>query len=891
MSWLHRLSNLLRRTDLNHEIDEELQFHVDQRIDDNLAAGMTDGEARRDAYARFGSRAGLREATRDVNVFIHAERLWQDLRHGARVFARNPGLTAIAILSIACGSGANVAMFSVADAMLLRPLPVFQPSEMLALGFKVQNGPGFVQSTASYLDYEDIRARARSFEGVLAYEYNTVGLSARAGDRTRVRFASFVSDNFFSVLGVDLQLGRGFRADETTAASPAAVVILTDALWRTDFEADPAVVGRTLRVGGVDFTVIGVAPKTFAGLHAFVRESVFLPLGMLPRLVDGERRDVLEARDARVFGMKARLRPGVRIDEAQAELNTIAHALEQSYPRTNTGHRLVAQTEFEFKFEQRPLDASLIVLLLTLSIAVLCVSCANVAGLLASRAPVRAREMALRLAIGADRVRLVRQLLTESLGIALAGGFGGLIVAQLGIVVLRGIQFPSEMIAPPTFELDQRALIFSIAVAMASALLVGLGPALQTTRVDLATTLKSSDQAGGRGRRWPLRSVLVAAQVALSLVLLTVATFSFQAFSRELRAGPGFRTSQMAKVTIDAGQAHYSEAEALRYYKGVLEEARALPGVRSASVTSAMPLFSYRFSTLAREGQVLAEGEAGTPVWANSVDDRYFATMAIPVVAGRAFASTDDHGAPEVAIVNQVLARNFWPDGDAIGQRIQIVDQGGQWVTVVGIVGGHTIGFPGERPQSGIFFPYLQRSRGQMVLLAQTAGESASVLEALRDVAQRPDANVPVFDVQTIERFYHVLVTAQFGTVVRMIAGMGLMGMALTMVGLYGLVSYAVSRRTREIGIRIAIGATHVRVVRMVLRQGMAPVWVGIIVGLVLSAATSSFVLSLVPMGHEVDRRTYYLVIPIVVAVTLLAAALPARRAALVSPTIALRCE
>jgi predicted permease len=891
MSWLHRLSNLLRRTDLNREIDEELQFHVDQRIDDNLAAGMTEDEARRDAYARFGSRAGVREATRDVNVFIHVERLWQDLRHGARVFARNPALTIIAILSIACGTGANVAMFSVADAMLLRPLPVFQPSEVLALGFKVQNGPGFAQSSASYLDYEDIRARARSFEGVLAYEYYTVGLSARAGDRPRVRFASFVSDNFFSVLGVDLQLGRGFRADETAAASPAAVVILTDAVWRNDFEADPAVVGRTLRVGGVDFTVIGVAPKAFVGLHAFVRESVFLPIGMVPRVVDSERRDLLEARDARTFGMKARLRPGVRIDEAQAELNTIARALEQTYPATNTGHRLLAQTEFEFKFEQRPLDASLIVLLLTLSIAVLCVSCANVAGLLASRAPVRAREMALRLAIGADRVRLVRQLLTESLGIAVAGGLGGLIVAQLGIMVLRGIQFPSEMIAPPTFELDQRALMFSIAVAMASALLVGLGPAMQTTRVDLATTLKSSEQPGGRGRRWPLRSVLVATQVALSLLLLTVATFAFQTFSYELRNGPGFRTTQMAKVTIDAGQAHYSEAEARQHFQRLLEDARALPGVRSASVTSAMPLFSYRFASIVRHGHVLAEGEAGTPVWANSVDDRYFTTMSVPILAGRPFSAADDDDAPDVAIVNQVLARSFWPDGDAIGKRVQVIDQGGRPVTIVGVAAGYTYGFPGERPQAGIFFPYLQQPRGQMVLLAQTAGESASVLQALRDLAERPDPDVPVFDAQTIERFHHVLVTAQYGTVVRMIAGMGLMGMALTMVGLYGLVSYAVSRRTREIGIRIAIGATHVGVVRMMLRQGMAPVWVGIVVGIVLSAVTSSLVVSLVPVGHQMDGRTYYLVIPIVIAVTLMAAGLPARRAALVSPTVALRCE
>jgi predicted permease len=819
------------------------------------------------------------------------ERVWQDLRHGTRVFARHPGLTAIAVLSIACGTGANVAMFSVADAMLLRPLPVFSPSDVLAVGFKVERIPGVVQSRASYQDYEDLRARARSFEGLVAYDYETVGLSSRAGDRPRVRFASFVSDNFFSVLGVDLPLGRGFRPDEARAGTPARVVILTDALWRTDYDADPSVVGRSLRVGGIDFTIVGVAPKAFSGLHAFVRESVFLPIGTLPIVVDSQRPDVLEARDARVFGLKGRLRPGLTRAQAQAELTTIAHELEQTYPVTNQGLRLLAQTEFAFKVEQRPLDASLIVVLLTLSVAVLCVACANVAGLLASRAPVRAREMSLRLAIGADRGRLVRQLLTESLGIALAGGASGLLVGQLGIVVLRGIQFPSDMIAPPTFELDQRALAVSLAVAMASALLVGLGPAIHTTRVDLASALKSSDQSNERRRRMPLRSVLVAVQVALSLVLLTVATFAFQAFSKELRNGPGFRTTQIAKVTIDAGQAHYSETDAARYFQRVLADARALPGVRSASVTSTMPLFSHRFASLAREGEILPDGDAGTPAWSNSIDDLYFDTMNIPVVAGRAFTAGDDGNAAGVAIVNTMLARHLWPDGDAIGRRLRVVDQGGRWVTVVGVVQPNTYGFPGERPQDAVFFPYVQWPRGQMVLLAHTAGESASVLDALRDLAQRPDPAVPVFDVQTIERFYHVLVTAQFGTIVRMIVGIGLMGMALTMVGLYGLVSYAVSRRTREIGIRIAVGATHSNVIRMVLRQGMTPVWLGLAAGLALSAVTSSLVVGLVPIEHRMSALTYCLVIPAVIAVTLLAAGVPARHAARISPTIALRCD
>jgi putative ABC transport system permease protein len=716
-------------------------------------------------------------------------------------------------------------------------------------------------------------------------------MTLRRGDPPRVRFASFVSDNFFSVLGVPLPLGRGFRTDETSAGTPARVVILTDAVWRADFDGNPSIVGTTMRIGGLDFTIVGVAPESFSGLHQFVREAVFLPMGVLPLLVDAHAPTLLETRHARVFGLKGRLREGVTIAEARAELDTIASALEQAYPESNKDRRLAAQSEIAFKFEQRPLDASLIVLLLALSSAVLCVACANVAGLLASRAPVRAREMSLRLALGAGRGRLVRQLLTETLGIAIAGGAAGLGVAQLGIAVLRGIQFPSDMIAPPTFVLDRRALAVSLVVAMVSAILAGLGPAVQTTRVDLAGALKSSGQAGRGRRRLAARSTLVAIQVALSLVLLTVSTFVFQMFTRELRNGPGFRTTQIAKVTIDAGQGHDRDAEAARFFAGILEQARALPGVRSASLTSSMPLFSYRFASVIREGEELPDGQTGRLAWAASVDDQYFTTMNNPLVTGRAFTPTDGADAAGVAILNTVLARQLWPDGDAIGRRLQVLDQGGRLVTVVGIAQRTTQQFPGERPQPAIFFPYQQQPRGQMVLLAHTHGPSASVLDALRAVARRPDPSVPVFDAQTIERFYYVLVTAQFGTVVRMIGGIGLMGMVLTMVGLYGLVSYAVSRRTREIGIRMAVGATHGNVVRMVLRQCMFPVWLGLPLGLALSVVAASVLVGMVPTDERITSGIYWLVVPLLVAVTSLAAAVPARHAARINPTVALRSE
>jgi predicted permease len=889
VSWFHRLANVVRGRDLNPEIDEELRFHIDSAIEDNVANGMSEADARRDALRRFGSRAGLLERTRDANVLVGVERFWQDLRHGARVFLRNPSLTLISVVSIAFGTGANVAIFSMTDALLLRPLPVQRPEEILTVGSKVLHGVLY-QNFASYPDYLDIAERSTSFDGLVAYAHELVGIAGRAGDPPRVRFGTFVSSNFFGVLGVQPQVGRGFLPGEDGKAGRGAVVVLSDALWRGEFAADPAILGRTLRVAGRDFTIVGVAPASFTGLHPYLSDTVFLPMGMLPHVVRLPRPDVLEARDVRTLIIKGRLRPDVTMADARAELATLGRDLERAYPDTNTGVRLIAQTEFEYKYEIRPIDSALLVMLTVLSIAVLVVACANVAGLLASRAPVRAREMALRLAIGASRGRLVRQLLTESLGIAIAGGIGGLAVARVGIVLLRQIQIPTDLVAFPVFELNERVLGVAIAIAMASAVFVGLGPALQTTRVDLATTLKSTDTRRARYRVTG-RSALVALQVALSLVLLTLAVFAVQVFGQELAIGPGFRTTGMAKVTIAPGQSGYSNGESARFFLQALDDARALPGVVSATVTSAMPLFSFQFVPVLPEGQRLARGETVPPAWANSVDEGFFATMEIGVLAGRVFAATDDADAPAVAIVNDTLARHHWPDGDPLGKRLQLVEPNGRLVEIVGVVRTTTLGYPGELPQQGIYFPFRQRPRDQMTLLVTTGTESAALVTPLRDVVRRIDPDIPIFDAQTMETFYGNRVQSFGTTMVRLVGGMGLMGMLLTMIGLYGLVSYTVSRRTREIGIRIAIGATYVRIVAMVLRQGMTPAWFGLAAGLALSVATSHWMQGIVPFAHHVQASAYYPVVPLLLVVTLAAAFLPARRAARVNPTVALRCE
>jgi putative ABC transport system permease protein len=890
MAWFDRLANLVRRRDLTDEIDEELQFHLDASTEENLARGMSADQARRDALRRFGARTVVRERVRDANILGGLERLWQDLRHGARVFAKHPGLTAIAVMSIAFGTGANVAIFSVADALLLRPLPIPQPFELISIGSKVRNGPIY-WTAASYRDYQDIRDRARSFEGVTAYAYETVALTLRPGDSPHVRFGTFISHDFFRVLRVSLQAGREFRPAEESTPDLGTVAILSDALWRAEFAADPAVIGRHIRVSGVEFTVVGIAPQSFPGIDRLLRDSVFVPITMMPRVANAPRRDLLEARDVRIMTLKARLRDGVTMRAAKAELLTIGQELERSYPDTNANQTLIAQTELEHQIERRPLNYELVLILTLLSVSVYCVACANVAGLLASRGPARAREMALRLAIGANRGRLVRQLVTESVGIAVAGGIAGIAVGWVGIALLGQIQYPTELITHPRFHLDTRAMVVGLVIAIASAILVGLGPAVQTTRVDLVTNLKSNDRSTNTRHRLTARSVLVTVQVALSLVLVTIAVFSFQIFQRELNRGPGFRTTQMTMINVSPGRSGYSDPESARFFTRLLESARVLPGVRSASVTSAMPMFSFQFTPALPEEDAIPQGQTVAPAWSNEVDERYFDTMEIPLLKGRVFTTTDDATAPAVAVVNDTLARRYWPSEEPIGKRLRLLEPGAPLVEIVGVVTTTIYGLPGGLPQDAIYFPYRQRPRGEMTLLTATAAASADLLEPVRNLLRQIDRDVPLSDGQTIEAFYGTRVTAAGNVLVRLVAGMGLMGMTLTMVGLYGLVSYAVSRRTREIGIRIAIGATYTRILNMILRQGMAPAWAGLATGLILSAGFMRISAHRSPFREQMDARTYYIVVPLVIAVTLAAAFVPARRAAQVNPTVALRTE
>ncbi len=821
--------------------------------------------------------------------------LWQDLRYGVRMLASSPAFTSVAVLSLAIGIGANCAIFSFADALLLRPLPVARPGEVLTVGsrssFEALNASSLV---SSYRDYTDIRDKNHSFDGLAAFSNITVGFASNPTATPKLKMGLLVSANLMPLMGVEPTIGRTFRTEEDQVPGRDSVVVLGRTMWEQEFASDASVLGRSVRLNGVPFTVIGVAPEHFTGMNPVVRSDFFVPLMMSPRLVTDPKARSLEARDVRNLRLKGRLKPGITQAEAQSELTAIATDLERAYPDTNKNRQFFVKTELQSRISEDPPDAMLIAMLSTLAVAVLLVACGNVAGLLTSRAPVRAREMALRLAIGAGRARLVRQLITESLLLSIAGGVLGLGVGYAGMMLFRQIQIPTDLPIALAFQMDRRALLFSLAVAVTSAVVFGLVPALQASRTDLTAVMKAGDAvAPGRKRRWG-RAILATAQVAVSVVLLVVAMFMYRGFREQMADGPGYRTDHLMMMGFDTSLIRYSEAQSQEFFQQVAERARAVPGVKAVTMTTSIPMLNDTISavTITPEGFRFPPGKEDATTLASRVDEFYLDAMAIPLIAGRNFARRDDENAPRVAIVNQHLAQHYWPNQDPLGKRVRLKSAKNDWVEIVGVAKTSKYIFIAEPPTDFVYLPYRQNPSQEMMLVAQSSGDSAALSVPLREVVQGLDVNMPIFNVRTMEQLYQMRATAVFNVIVSTVAAMGLMGLALSIVGLYGLVAYAVSRRTREIGVRMAIGATAPTVLRMMLRQGLALVLIGLVVGLVASLGAGELLIAAFPSGNDQrDFMALVLVAPVVLAVTVLATYIPARRASRINPMDALRYE
>jgi predicted permease len=830
-----------------------------------------------------------------VRGLIWLERLWQDVRYGCRTLAGSPWFAVTAVLSLAIGIGANCAIFSFADALLLRPLPVARPGEVLTVGSTTSiEAFGASSLVSSYRDYVDIRDRSKSFEGLAAFTYLTAGFTADPKSAPKLKMGMLASGNLFTLMGVEPTFGRGFTPEEDQVPGRDAVVVLGRSLWEQELGSDPAVLGRRVRINGNELTVIGVASAEFTGLDQYVRSDFFVPLMMSPRLSSDPKRGSLEARDARTLELKGRLKRGVTQAAAQAELTTIATDLERAYPHTNKNRRLAVRTELQARMAQDPPDATLIEMLSTLALAVLFVACANVAGLLTSRAPARAREMALRLAIGAGRGRLVQQLVTESLLLAVAGGVVGLGVGYAGMTLFRQIELPTDLPISLSFQMDRRALAFSFVVAVASAVLFGLVPAIQTTRSDLTAVMKASDSvAPGRRRRWG-RAVLVCGQVAVSVVLLVVALFMYRGFRQQLLSGPGYRTDHLLMMSFDPSLVRYTDAQSQQFFLQVAERARGVPGVKSVTMATSVPMSndSIGSETIVPEGFRFPAGKDNATVLVSRIDEHYFDTMGLTILRGRTFRVDDGLDAPRVAIVNQQFAQHYWPDQDPIGKRFRLIDGDGTWVQVVGVAKTSKYIFIAEPPTEFLYFPYRQTKLQRMVMLVESYGDPAKLAAPLREMVRGLDANLPIYNVRTMEAFYRMRAVSIFNVLVGTVAAMGLMGLGLAIVGLYGLVAYAASRRTREIGIRMAIGADRASVLGMVLRQGIVLAAAGLVLGLAASVGAGELLRAAFPSGGDQrDIAALLIVIPIVLAVTFLAAYVPAHRASRVNPMQALRYE
>jgi putative ABC transport system permease protein len=813
---------------------------------------------------------------------------FQEIRHTYRMLAKNPGFTAIAAISLALGIGANSAIFSLADALLLRPLPIRDPGAVVTVA---TNTPDNSYGGVSYPNFRDLRDRSRSFDGMVAFQFSTWGVATSANDVAQMRMGLLVSDNFFQVLGVEPTVGRGFRHEESQVAGRDAVVVLAYDFWKTHFASDAAMVGRAIRINGIDFTVVGIAPRSFTGVEQYIRPAMFIPAAMKQRL-DASNMNPLENRNDHGFTIKARLKSGVSRATAQAELATVWNNFRQQYPQADANRNVSVQSEIQARYQQDPYDAILVSFLMGLVALVLVIACANVANLLLARARSRAREIAIRLAIGASRMRLLRQLLLESLALAMFGGLLGLAMAYGGILFLQRIQVPTDLPIVIDVHLDHRVLLFSFLAALVSALVFGLVPALQTTRPELVPALKTAQQGFTARRRTLGRNFLVVGQVALSMALLVAAGMLVDAVRKTLAFDPGFRTDHLLLMEFDTALVRYRDDQTRDFYRDLRERARALPGVRSLTMTSSIPFSPDNSSkTVVPEGYQFPKGRDSASIGTAVVDENYFSTMKTPVIRGRGFTANDKSGAPLVAVVNEEFARTYWPKQDPIGKRFRLNDTNGPWVEVVGLTRTNKYYFIAEPPTQFLYLPFAQEQSSRMSLVVETYGDPAAISVPLRQVVRSIDANQPVYNVRTFSSFYEQRAISVAMTIMQVVATMGLLGLTLALVGLYGLIAYSVSRRTQEIGIRMAIGATKSDVVKMVLRKGVILVAAGIGVGGVLSFVVARM-LTVGLVGLGTPNPITFVVVPIgLLLITMVACYIPARRASLIDPIRALRYE
>jgi len=781
-----RIKSILRRRRLDRELEEELQFHLEHKIEEGIAAGLAPDEARRRAMLAMGGLEQRKEEMRDTRRVNWLTDFLADLQYALRSLRRTPGLSAFVVVTLAVGIGMATTPFSMLDALVFRPYPVSDPGAVVSL---VSTSHDNAYDLFSYREYLDLRDHTNSYDGVIAHTGTTaVGFAADAGTTPRVKGGMMVSGNFFSVLGVEPRVGRGFRKDEDQAPGRDAVAILGPDLWKHEFASDPSVVGRKIRLNGTEFTVIGVAPESFPSIQVFSRPDFYLPLAMAQSFSTDPQKRFLEDRDDRELMVKARLSADSTLQQARNEVAALARDFAREYPELYRDRGAAVRTQLEMRTRGDDINWKFGVIFMILALAVLLVACTNVAGLLLSRARTRTREIAIRLALGAGRFRLVRLLLAESIVLALLGGLGGVAVGYAGIDFMRDFRLPTQLPVTLPFRMDLRVLLLSLALGGLSALLCGLAPALQSTRADLVHGLKSGEvDPPGRKRPWG-RNVLVVAQVATSLMLLTACFLMARSFRQIALGATGFARDHLLMARLDPRLLQYDAVRTEQFYELLIARARELPGVVSAGLTHSPPLELEGFEALAfaPDGfQMPRDRETFTSAM-DAVDEGFFETMDVAILRGRGFLAADAADAPRVAVVNEQLAKHYWPNADAVGKRIRLAHRAGTPVEIVGVA--RTIKYlsPGEKPTDFVYLPMAQHPRSRMVLLLRSSGDPLQLVDPVRDIVRALDPNMPLVEMRTYEDLYRYHIVEGPGVAIEMIGTMGLAGLLLAMAGLYG---------------------------------------------------------------------------------------------------------
>jgi predicted permease len=889
-----RLRSVFRRRRVESEMEEELRFHLEHKVEEGIAEGLSPEEARRRALLAIGGLEQRKEEIRDARGVHWLTDFVDDVRYAVRSLRRTPGLTAFIVVTIALGVGMTATPLSMLDALIFRPYPVPRPGQVVTL---VSTSRDNAYGSFSYREFRDIREHVRSYDGVVAHTgLMAVGYSPGSVEVPRIRGALLVSGNYFRALDVEPRLGRGFRDDEDRVPGRDAVVVLSPDFWKSEFASDPSIVGRTVRLNGREFTVIGVAPDGFTSLFIFDRPDFYVPLAMAGSFTTKPQKNFFEDWDDRELFVRARLKRGVSLGEARHELAALSKSFERDHPATNRERGATVHTVLEMRTQPGDANWKFAVIFTTLAFIVLLVACTNAAGLLLARARARTREIAVRLAIGAGRLRLLRLLLTESLVLALAGGVCGLAIGYAGIAALQRFSIPAEMPVRIPFRMDGRVLLASLVFSILSALFCGLAPALQSTRVDLVNGLKSGDvKEPGHRRLWG-RNALVVAQVAMSLMLLAASFVMYRGFHQSLSEGLDFAKDAKDHVLLarfDPRLVQYDEEKTRRFYEQLVERVREKPGVRSAALTQNPPLGLelWDLVTFVPENFEMPRDREVLTSWMDSVDGEYFETIGVPIVRGRGFRSSDDGGAPRVAIVNEHFARHYWPGGNALGRRIRLGGRAGEPVEIVGVAQNIHYGDTFGDETDFVYVPVAQHPVARLVLMVRSEGDPLQLLEPLQSVVRSLDPNMPMLRTMSYAELYRYSVVVGPGIAIKLVGTLGAVALLLAIAGLYGLVAYNVSRRTREIGIRMAIGARPRDVLRLVMGKGLTLVAIGTAFGLAMGLAIERLMNSMLFRAGGTDPLIYVVVVPLMLLVTMAAAYMPARRASRIAPTVALRYE